>query len=132
MPLRAGAALAGVQGAIGLLLAILGLYAVVSYGVTSRTGEIGVRMALGATGPDVLRLVAREGLRLTLTGLGVGLAFALGLSFILSHVLFGVHTVDTVAFPAVITLLVATAAFACWLPARRATRVDPVIALRAE
>ena len=132
MPLRAGATLAGVQGAIGLLLAILGLYAVVSYGVTSRTREIGVRMALGATGPDVLRLVAREGLRLTLTGLGVGLAFALGLSFILSRVLFGVHTVDTVAFPAVITLLVATAAFACWLPARRATRVDPVIALRAE
>jgi len=132
MPLRAGAILAGVQGAIGLLLAILGLYSVVSYGVTNRTREIGVRMALGATHSDVMRFVSREGLRLTLIGLFVGLGLALGLSFGLSHVLFGVHALDSVAFPAVVVLLLATAALACWLPARRATRIDPIAALRAE
>ncbi len=132
MPLRAGAVLAAVQGSIGLLLAILGLYAVVSYGVTNRTREIGVRMALGATNRDVLRLVSREGLRLTCIGLAIGVVLALGLSIGLSRVLFGVQAFDPVAFPAVIALLVATAALACWLPARRATKVDPMVALRAE
>ena len=132
MPLRMGAAMAAIQGAIGLLLAILGLYAVVSYGVTSRTREIGVRLALGATSRNVVQIVCREGLRLTLIGLGIGLVLALGLSFGLSRVLFGVQAVDPIAFPLVVAVLLATAAFACYWPARRATRVDPVIALRAE
>ena len=132
MPLRMGATIAAIQGAIGLLLALMGLYAVVSYGVTSRTREIGIRIALGATRSDVMRFVAREGLRLTLVGLLAGLLMALGLSFILSHVLFGVRAVDPIAFPTVIALLVATAALACYWPARRATRVDPITALRAE
>lgn len=132
MPIRMGATLAGIQGGLGLLLAVLGLYSVVSYGVTRRTREIGVRMALGATQDDILRLVSREGLRLTLLGLLSGLVMALLLSFSLSRVLFGVQAIDPIAFPAVIVVLIATAAFACWLPARRATKVDPVEALRAE
>jgi len=124
--------MAGIQGGLGLILAILGLYAVVSYGVARRTREIGVRMALGATRADVLRLVSREGLRLTLTGLGFGLALSLLLSTALSRLLFGVHAFDAVAFSATIAILLATAGLACWLPARRATRVDPMVALRVE
>jgi len=132
MPLRMGATMAGIQGGLGLLLAVLGLYSVVSYGVTRRTREIGLRMALGATHGDVVSLVSREGLRLTLIGLGLGLAMALLLSLGLSRVLFGVRAVDPVAFPAVVGVLLATSALACYWPARRATRVDPMIALRAE
>ena len=132
MPLRMGAMLAGVQGAIGLLLAILGLYSVVSYGVANRTREIGVRIALGATNRNVLQLIAREGMRLTLIGIVIGVVFSVGVAFVLSHVVFGVHTFDMVAFPLVVVMLFATAALACWLPARRATRVDPMVALRAE
>lgn len=132
MPLRMGATMAAIQGGLGLLLAVLGLYSVVSYGVTSRTREIGVRMALGATNSQVVSLVSREGMRLTFIGLATGLLMAVMLSIGLSHVLFGVHPVDPFAFPAVILLLVATAAFACWLPARRATKISPIEALRAD
>lgn len=132
MPLRVGALLAGIQGLIALLLAILGLYAVVSYGVSSRTREIGVRVALGATQGNVIRFVSREGLRLTAIGLGAGLVMALGVSFVVAHVLVGVRPADPVVFVSVVLVLVATAAFACYWPARRATRVDPVEALRAE
>ena len=132
LPLRMGAVMAGIQGGLGLILAILGLYAVVSYGVARRAREIGVRMALGASRADVLRLVSREGLRLTLTGLGCGLALSLLLSAALSRLVFGVHVFDAVAFPATVAVLLATAGLACWLPARRATRVDPMVALRVE
>jgi predicted permease len=132
MPLRMGATVAGVQGALALILAVLGLYAVVSYGVTSRTREIGVRIALGATTQNVVQLISREGLRLTAIGLAVGFTLSLLLAFGLSHVVFGVKVFDAVALPAVLLLLFATAALACWLPARRATRVDPMVALRAE
>ncbi|HEY4249414.1 MAG TPA: ABC transporter permease [Lacunisphaera sp.] len=132
MPLRMGATLASIQGGLALLLAILGLYSVVSYGVTLRTREIGVRVALGATSQNVLQLVSREGLRLTLIGLGVGLGLAAAVSFGLSRVLFGVHAFDPVAFPAVAVALLVTATLACWLPARRATKVDPMVALRTE
>jgi predicted permease len=132
MPLRMGVRMAAVQGVIGLLLAILGLYAVVSYGVTSRTREIGVRMALGATSQNVVQLVSREGLRLTLTGLAIGLLMSTALSFGLSRVVFGVHPFDPIAFPAVVVTLIVTAVLACYFPARRATRVDPMSALRAE
>ncbi len=132
MPLRTGATIAAAQGLLALALAILGLYAVVSYGVNSRTREIGVRMALGATHTDVMKFVSREGLRLTLTGLAIGLLFSLGASFGLSRVLFGVRPFEPLALPLVFTVLLATAALACWLPARRATKVNPIDALRSE
>ena len=132
MPLRMGAAMAGGQGLIGLFLAVLGLYAVVSYAVTRRTREIGVRMALGADRKDVLRLVVRDGLRLTVIGILLGLVGSFGLGLILSRVLYGLHAMDAGVFAGVTVLLLAVAALACYLPARRATRVDPLIALRAE
>ena len=132
MPLRMGATLAGVQGLLALFLSILGLYSVVSYGVTSRTREIGVRMALGATNQNVVQLVSREGMRLTLIGLGIGVVFALVVAFGISSVVYGVKPFDPVALPSVVILLVATAAIACWIPARRATKVDPMTALRSE
>jgi putative ABC transport system permease protein len=132
MPLRMGASMAAVQGVIGLLLAIMGLYAVVSYAVARRTHEIGVRVALGAGGGDVVRLVVREGLRLTMTGVVIGLAVSLGLGALLSRVLYGVKAVDAGVFAGVTALLLGVSALACYLPARRATRVDPMVALRAE
>ena len=113
-------------------MASVGLYGLMTFSVHQRVREIGVRMALGATRHDVIQLVTREGLRLTLIGLAGGLVFATGLSIVLSRVVFGVHAFDPVAFPTVVGLLVATAAFACYWPARRATKVDPMTALRAE
>jgi predicted permease len=132
MPLRMGAAMAGGQGLIGLLLAMMGLYAVVSSAVTRRTREIGVRMALGADRRDVVRLVVREGMRLTLIGIVLGLMVSLGLGMVLSRVLYGVRPVDVSVFAGVTTLLLGVSALACYLPARRATSVDPLIALRAQ
>ena len=132
MPLRMGATMAAVQGLIGLFLAVMGLYAVVSYSVRQRTHEIGVRMALGADRPTCMRLVVREGMRLTLIGVALGLAGALVVGFGLSHVLYGVRPVDAGVIAGVTALLVAVAALACYLPARRATRVDPMVALRCD
>jgi predicted permease len=132
MPLRTGATIAAAQGLIALGLAVMGLFAVVSYSVTSRTREIGLRMALGASRADVLNLISREGIRLTLTGLVIGLIFSVGAAFGLANVIYGVKHFDFVAYGAVIIILGATSAVACWLPARRATAVDPMVALRAE
>jgi predicted permease len=132
MPLRIGATMAGVQGAIGLFLALMGLYAVVSYAATRRTHEIGVRMALGARRRDVLRLVVREGMRLTLVGTALGLLLALGVGVGLSRILYGLKPVDVGVFGGVTALLLGVAALACYLPARRAMRVDPSVALRYE
>ena len=115
-----------------LVRALMGLYAVVSYTVTRRTREIGVRMALGAARSDVVRLVVREGMRLSLVGVLVGLLISAGAGVILSQVLYGVRPVDPVVFGTVTLLLVGVSALACYLPARRATRVDPLIALRSE
>jgi predicted permease len=130
MPLRMGATMAAIQGLVGLFLAVMGLYAVVSYAVTQRTHEIGIRMALGAQPADVLRLVVREGMRLTSVGVAVGVLVATGVGFGLSRVLYGVKAVDVGVIGGVTALLVGVAALACYLPARRATRVDPVVALR--
>jgi len=127
-----GATLACVQGVIGLFLAIMGLYAVVSYAVNQRTQEIGIRMALGARQWDVLRLVVREGMRLTIVGVGIGLVIAAGVSFVFAKVLYGVRPLDGWVFVGVTLLLAGVAALACYLPARRATKVDPMVALRAE
>lgn len=132
MPLRLGASMAGVQGAIGLLLAVMGLYAVVSYTVARRTREIGLRMALGAERVDVLRFVMREGMRLTAIGAVLGVLISLGLGVVLSRVLYGVRALDLGVLAAVTVLLCAISAMACYLPARRATRVDPLTALRCE
>jgi predicted permease len=132
MPLRVGTAMAGGQGVIGIFLAMMGLYAVVSYSVARRTREIGVRMALGAGRADVLFLVVREGMRLTAIGVFLGLLGSLGLGFILSKVLYGLSSMDPRVYIGVTALLLGISGIACYLPARGAIRVDPVVALRAE
>ena len=132
LPFRMGTTMAAVQGAIGALLAVMGLYAVVSYAVARRTREIGVRLALGAAYTDVMRLVVREGMWLSIVGLGVGLILALGLGLVLSKVLYGVPSADAAVLGAVSLLLLIVAAAACYVPARRATRIDPLTALRQE
>ena len=132
LPMRMGAAMAGVQGAIGLLLAVMGLYSVVSYGVSRRTHEIGIRMALGADAMDVLRLVVGEGMRLTVAGLVLGLVLAAGLGLAMSKLLYGLGAIDPLVIASVTFLLAATAGLACWLPAKKATRVNPIEALRTE
>ncbi|MBE2213179.1 MAG: ABC transporter permease [Opitutaceae bacterium] len=132
MPLRMGSLMAGVQGVIALLLAIMGLYAVVAFGVTQRTREIGIRMAIGAQGGDVVRAMLREGMRLTLIGIGMGLVMSALLGLVLSKILYGLPAFDAPAVIGVSALLFGIALLACWIPARRATQVNPLVALRAE
>jgi ABC-type antimicrobial peptide transport system permease subunit len=132
LPARVAAVVLGLVGLFGLSLAVVGIYGVISYSVSRRTGEIGLRMALGAESRDILRLVIGEGMALTLVGVGVGATLALALSRLLSRLLIGVSVADPVTFLTVPLLLTAVAIFACWIPARRATKVDPMIALRCE
>jgi len=129
---RAGMLLAGGFGVLALILAALGIYGVLSYSVSRRTREIGVRMALGATRRDVAGLVVREGLLMTAAGVVLGLAAALGLTRFLEKVLYEVRPGDPVTYVAVAAILMGVALVATWLPARRATAVDPLVALRAE
>ena len=118
--------------AVALLLAAMGIYGVVSYSVTQRTLEIGLRMALGAQAREVLGLVVRHGLALTVTGVAIGLIVSLGLTRFLASQLYGVTPTDTTTFVSVSFLLLAISVTACYLPARRAARVDPMVALRHE
>jgi putative ABC transport system permease protein len=132
LPSKVAAIAAGIVGLLGALLASIGLYGVLAFVVGRRTREFGIRLALGADAPDVLRLVLREAAVLIAGGIGIGLAGAAGCSRLLKVMLFGVNPVDPVTFLAVPALLTAVALTASYLPARRATKIDPLAALRTE
>jgi predicted permease len=132
LPVRFGAAMVGLQGMMVLVLALGGIYGLVSFSVARRTREIGVRIALGATSTNVIRLVLTQSIRLTLIGLGVGLSLALLAMRPLGNLLYGVAPNDGFVFGGVTVLILAIAFAACWLPARRATRFDVLDVLRAE
>jgi putative ABC transport system permease protein len=131
-PARTTGLLLGVSGFLALALTSIGLFGVISYIVSQRTHEIGVRMALGARHGDVLSLVVRHGLFLTVTGLVIGLGLALGAAQLLSFLLYGIAPTDPTTFIGVALVLCAIAVLACYIPARRAMRVDPMVALRYE
>jgi putative ABC transport system permease protein len=124
--------LLGLFAAVALLLAAVGVYGVMSYGVEQRTREIGIRMALGARQEEVQRMVVRDGARLAGAGIAIGIALAVLLSRVLRGMLFGVSTFDPLSYVGLTLVLAAVALFASWLPARRASKVDPGVALRAE
>ena len=129
---RFAMAVLGLFAAVALLLALSGIYGVISHAVAQRTHEIGIRMALGAAREDVLRMILGEGGRLALAGVVIGIGASFLLMQWLRALLYGVSATDPITFVAVALLLLLTAMFACWIPARRASRVDPMIALRSE
>jgi ABC-type antimicrobial peptide transport system permease subunit len=122
----------GIAGAMALVLGIIGIYGVISYTVSQRQREIGIRLALGAQGGDVLQMVLRQGAKMAVAGVAIGFAAALGLTPLMTSLLFGVTARDPQTFAAVAVLLMFVALLACYFPARRAMRVDPMVALRHE
>ncbi len=119
-------------GTAAVAIALLGIYGVMAYTVSRRTREIGIRLAIGARREDVSRMVVRQGLTLTATGLGVGIAGALGLSRLITSQLYGVRPTDPRTLGSVLALMVVVSIAAAYLPARRAARVDPLVVLRGE
>jgi len=122
----------GIAASVALLIGVVGIYGVIAYAVAQRTREIGVRMALGAQVSDVRRLFLRHGLRLTATGIAIGIAVAVALTRVMTGFLFGVGPIDSATYAAVSAILALVALLATYLPARRAARVDPILALRTD
>jgi macrolide transport system ATP-binding/permease protein len=129
---RLGAQMTGTMGLLGLVLAVVGVYSVASYAAAQRTQEIGIRMAIGATPADILKMVLRQGVGIVGIGLLVGLVLAFASTRLLADLIYGVTPSDPITYVAVGVLLLSVALLACWIPARRATRVSPVTALRFE
>lgn len=129
---RFGAQLTSTMGLLGLILAVVGIYSVVSYAATQRTQEIGIRVAMGASPRDILKMVLRQGLTVVGIGLAVGVVLALAGTRVMSGLIVGIKPTDPLTFAVVVCLLTAIALFACWVPAHRATRIDPLAALRYE
>jgi putative ABC transport system permease protein len=127
-----GAQLTAAMGILGLILAVVGVYSVVSYAAVQRTHEIGIRMALGATRQDILKMVLGQSLIVIGIGIVIGLGAALAGTRLLASLLVGVRSNDPATFSVVVATLAVVALLACWLPARRATRVSPLVALRYE
>ena len=120
----------GIAGAMALALGLIGIYGVISYTVSQRKREIGIRLALGAQGGDVVSMVLRQGAKLAILGVCIGVAAAFVLARLMTSLLFGVTAHDPLTFAAVVALLILVALLACYIPARRAMRVDPIVALR--
>jgi ABC-type antimicrobial peptide transport system permease subunit len=132
LPARLGGSVLGVFGLLGLTLAAVGIYGVMSYSVSQRKREIGIRVAMGADRATVLRLVLEEGMRLALTGALIGVVGAFGAARLVQGLLYDVSLVDPIAFAGVPIVLIAVATLAVYLPARRAAAVDPMKALKAD
>jgi putative ABC transport system permease protein len=129
---RAASELSAFLGALALSLAAVGIYGVMAWSVSQRTREIGIRMALGAEADDVLKLVLKQGMKLALFGIVIGVAASLAFMKVMKSMLFGLSATDPLTYALVVSLMAMVALLACYIPARRATRVNPMVALRTE